>query len=105
MFDAGIETLFHDISPADLHPGRHIMTGPIFVEGVRAGDMLDVRYLRMTPRCRSGSNLAAHWGYLYGELGSKERVTIYKRSMSCFKSSCAATSAFPRRGSKRGPTS
>jgi acetamidase/formamidase len=78
MFDSAIETLFRDIPPADRHPGPHIMTGPIFVEGARAGDMLEVRYLRMTPRCRYGSNLAAHWGYLYGELGSKERVTIYK---------------------------
>src|ERR1700676_705221 len=78
MFDPAIETLFREIPPSDRYPGPHIMTGPIFVEGVRPGDMLEVRYLSMTPRCRYGSNVAAHWGYLYGELGSKERVTIYK---------------------------
>jgi acetamidase/formamidase len=33
--------------------------------------------LSMTPRCRYGSNLAANWGFLYKELGSKDRVTIY----------------------------
>jgi formamidase len=32
----------------------------------------------MLPRFRFGSNLAAHWGYLYRELGEKERVTIYE---------------------------
>jgi acetamidase/formamidase len=40
--------------------------------------MLEVRYLSMTPRCPYGSNFAAHWGYLYQELGAKERVTIYR---------------------------
>ena len=53
------------------------MTGPIYVEGAKPGDMLEVRYLQMTPRFRYGSNLAANWGYLYKEFGEKERVTIY----------------------------
>ena len=53
------------------------MTGPIYVEGAKPGDMLEVRYLRMMPRCSYGSNLAANWGYLYKEFGEKERVTIY----------------------------
>ena len=78
MFDPAIEALFAGIAPEDRRPGPHIMTGPIAVEGARPGDMLEVRYLRMTPRCRYGSNLAANWGYLYGELGRKERVTIYQ---------------------------
>ena len=54
------------------------MTGPIFVDDARPGDMLEVRYLRMTPRLRHGSNLAANWGYLYREFGERERVTIYE---------------------------
>jgi acetamidase/formamidase len=78
MFDATVEALFRGIPPEDRQPGPHIMTGPIYIEGVRPGDTLEVRYLRMTPRCRYGSNLAANWGYLYGELGSKDRVTIYR---------------------------
>ena len=78
MFDEGVETLYRGIPEAERYPGPHIMTGPIFVENARPGDMLQVRYLNMTPRCRYGSNLAAHWGYLYQELGSKERVTIYR---------------------------
>lgn len=78
MFDPGIEALYRGIPEHDRYPGPHILTGPIYVEGARPGDMLEVRYLNMTPRCRYGSNLAAHWGHLYQELGSKERVTIYQ---------------------------
>jgi acetamidase/formamidase len=78
MFDPGIEALFAGIAPHERHPGPHIMTGPIYVEDARPGDMLEVSYLSMTPRCRYGSNLAANWGYLYKELGGKDRVTIYR---------------------------
>jgi acetamidase/formamidase len=77
MFDAGIEALFAGVPALERQPGPHIMTGPIYVEGARPGDLLEVRYLSMTPRCRYGSNLAANWGFLYKELGSKDRVTIY----------------------------
>ncbi len=78
MFDPAIEALYRGIPEKDRYPGPHIMTGPIYVENARPGDMLEVRYLSMTPRCRYGSNLAAHWGHLYQELGGKERVTIYR---------------------------
>src|ERR1700691_5640201 len=70
MFDPTVEALFYGIPEEDRYPGPHIMTGPIYVENARAGDMLEVRYLSMTPRCPYGSNLAASWGYLYRELGS-----------------------------------
>jgi acetamidase/formamidase len=78
MFDPAIETLFGGVPPEERRPGPHIMTGPIHVEDARPGDMLEVHYLSMTPRCQYGSNLAANWGYLYRELGSKDRVTIYR---------------------------
>jgi acetamidase/formamidase len=78
MFDPAIEALYRGIPEEDRYPGPHIMTGPIFVENARPGDMLEVRYLSMVPRCRYGSNLAAQWGHLYQELGGKERVTIYR---------------------------
>ena len=78
MFDDGVEAIFTKIPPEDRNPGVHIMTGPIHVEGAKPGDILEVRYLSMTPRCRYGSNLAANWGYLYKEFGEKERVTIYQ---------------------------
>ena len=78
MFDASIEALFQGIPPEERSPGPHIMTGPIHVVDARPGDMLEVHYLTMTPRCYYGSNLAANWGYLYREFGSKDRVTIYR---------------------------
>ncbi len=78
MFDEGVEALFREIPETDRNPGVHIMTGPIWVEDAKPGDILEVRYLRMVPRCNYGSNLAANWGYLYKEFGEKERVTIYE---------------------------
>lgn len=78
LMDEGIEAIFNGIPSSDRNPGVHIMTGPIFLEDAKPGDILEVRYLSMTPRCRYGSNLAANWGYLYKEFGEKERVTIYQ---------------------------
>ena len=78
MMDEGVTAIFDAIPESDRNPGVHIMTGPIHVEGAKPGDILEVRYLSMTPRCAFGSNLAANWGYLYKEMGEKERVTIYQ---------------------------
>lgn len=78
MMDDGITAIFAEIPPEDRNPGVHILTGPIYVEDAKPGDVLEVHYLQMTPRLRYGSNLAAHWGHLYRELGEKERVTIYR---------------------------
>jgi acetamidase/formamidase len=83
LMDERIRTLYAGIPEDDRTPGVHIMTGPIFVEDARPGDVLEVRYLQMTPRCRYGSNLAANWGYLYKEFGEKERVTIYQIDPGC----------------------
>jgi len=77
MMDEPIQRLFREIPIADRRPGVHIMTGPIYVEDAQPGDMLEVRYLQMTPRMNYGSNLAASWGYLYREFDARERVTIY----------------------------
>lgn len=77
LMDARIEELYRGIPESDRYPGVHIMTGPIYVENARPGDMLEARYLDMRLRLPYGSNLAASWGYLYKEFGEKERVTIY----------------------------
>lgn len=78
MMDDAVREIYTGIPENDRNPGVHIMTGPIWVEGAKPGDMLEVRYLRMTPRFDYGSNLAANWGHLYREFGEKERVTIYR---------------------------
>ena len=77
LMDQGITDLFNGVPEEDRCPGVHIMTGPIYVEGAKPGDMLEVRYLEMETRLPYGSNLAASWGYLYKEFDEKERVTIY----------------------------
>nr|WP_295113688.1 acetamidase/formamidase family protein [uncultured Caulobacter sp.] len=78
MMDEAVTRIFREIPEDDRNPGVHIMTGPIYVEDAKPGDVLEVRYLRMVPRNNYGSNLAANWGYLYKEFGEKERVTIYE---------------------------
>ncbi|MDR7116188.1 acetamidase/formamidase family protein [Caulobacter sp. BE254] len=78
MMDEAVTRIFTEIPEDDRNPGVHIMTGPIYVEDAKPGDVLEVRYLRMVPRNNYGSNLAASWGYLYKEFGEKERVTIYE---------------------------
>jgi acetamidase/formamidase len=78
MMDKSVETIFNEVPVSDRHPGVHILTGPIYIEDAKPGDMLEVRYLQMIPRFNYGSNLAANWGYLYKEFGEKERITIYE---------------------------
>ena len=78
MMDKSVETIFNEVSVSDRYPGVHILTGPIYIEDAKPGDMLEVRYLQMIPRFNYGSNLAANWGYLYKEFGEKERITIYE---------------------------
>jgi len=95
MMDESVARIFAEVPEADRNPGVHIMTGPIAVEGARPGDMLEVRYLRMTPRFRYGSNLAANWGYLYREFDEKERVTIYALDESAHTASALYAYDFP----------
>jgi acetamidase/formamidase len=95
MMDDGITAIFNAISPEDRNPGVHLMTGPIFVKDARPGDVLEVRYLQMTPRLRYGSNLAANWGQLYQEFGEKERVTIYRLDEASQTAEAAFAYNFP----------
>jgi acetamidase/formamidase len=75
LMDAGIADVFDRVT--DRGPGPHLLTGPIAVEGARPGDVLQVDILEATPRLPYGSNLAAHWGFLYDEI-PVERVTVYE---------------------------
>jgi acetamidase/formamidase len=75
LMDAGIADVFDRVT--DRGPGPHVLTGPIAVDGARPGDVLQVDILEAAPRLPYGSNLAAHWGFLYGEI-PVERVTVYE---------------------------
>ena len=55
MMDEAVRRIYREVPEADRNPGVHIMTGPIYVKDAKPGDMLEVRYLRMTPRFRYGS--------------------------------------------------
>ncbi|MDR6531084.1 acetamidase/formamidase [Caulobacter rhizosphaerae] len=95
MMDEAVTRIFTEIPEDDRNPGVHIMTGPIFVEDAKPGDVLEVRYLRMVPRNSYGSNLAANWGYLYKEFGEKERVTIYELDQNTNTASALYAYDFP----------
>jgi acetamidase/formamidase len=95
MFDDGVKRIFDETPESDRYPGVHIMTGPIYVEGAKPGDMLEVHYLEMTPRLPYGSNLAASWGHLYKEMGEKERVTIYQFDAATNNASALFAYDFP----------
>jgi acetamidase/formamidase/AraC-like DNA-binding protein len=71
--------------------GVHICTGPIYVKNAEPGDVIEVHIEDMLPRPSRGpghegryfgSNVAAWWGYHYGELlkepKPRENVTIYE---------------------------
>jgi acetamidase/formamidase len=75
LMDTGVKAVYDNVK--DRGPGVHIMTGPIAVKGAEPGDTLMVRILKTQPRLPYGSNIAAHWGYLYNTF-KKERITIYK---------------------------
>ncbi|MFF2480048.1 acetamidase/formamidase family protein [Paenibacillus sp. NPDC058071] len=93
--DAGVEDIFHwnnqEKNESLRGPGVHIMTGPIAVKGAEPGDVLEVKILDMKLRPNGnekfagktyGVNVAANWGYLYGEMieepKKREVVTIYE---------------------------
>ena len=95
MMDEALRALYASVPEQDRNPGVHLMTGPVHVEDARPGDMLEVRYLQMLPRFRYGSNLAAHWGHLYQELGAKERVTIFELDESCNTASALYAYDYP----------
>src|SRR5580698_8688097 len=42
LMDAGIEAIFQGVPPGDRNPGVHIMTGPIYLEDAKPGDILEV---------------------------------------------------------------
>ncbi|MET0269950.1 MAG: acetamidase/formamidase family protein [Sphingomonas sp.] len=95
MMDCAITRIFDEVRPETRSPGVHIMTGPIWVEGAEPGDMLEVRYLSMSPRVPYGSNLAANWGHLYQEFGERERVTIYRLDANANTASALYAYDFP----------
>ncbi|NLK01278.1 MAG: formamidase [Clostridia bacterium] len=80
MMDDEIKELYEAIPEEDRGPGCHPVTGPIYVEGVEPGDVIECRVLdmRVRPTTPYGINFQANWGLLYDDLGKEEHVTLYK---------------------------
>ena len=78
MIDDGVRAVYEGIPEKERGPGVHIMTGPVYVEGAKAGDILEVKVLDMQPRIPYGCNFSANWGLLYNDFNKKEHVIIYK---------------------------
>ncbi len=75
--------------------GVHLLTGPVAIEDAEPGDVLEIRILDVRTRpCRHaphagrcfGSNVAASWGFQYGDLIEEPRprevVTIFELDTS-----------------------
>lgn len=85
--------------------GVHLCTGPIAVQGAEAGDVIELRILKINPRPSAnaayegkafGSNAATWWGFHYDHLltepKKREVVTIYE--VDCCGSHAKATYSF-----------
>jgi len=57
-----LRVLQEAVRPTDRPTGRHILTGPIFVEGAEPGDALEVRILDVTPRLPYGATSGSPGG-------------------------------------------
>ena len=79
MMDDGVRAVYEGI-PADKRgPGVHIVTGPIYVEGLKAGDVLEVKVLDMWPRLPYGCNVCTQKGLLCDDFVDKHaHGVIYK---------------------------
>lgn len=79
MMDEGVRAVYEGIPEDERAPGVHIITGPIFVEGAKPGDVLEVKVLDLWPRLPYGCNMATHRGLLCDEFNNKhEHGVVYK---------------------------
>ncbi|MGI6555624.1 MAG: acetamidase/formamidase family protein [Bacillota bacterium] len=78
MMDEGVRAVYESIPEEERGPGVHLLTGPVYVEGAKPGDVLEVKVLDMKPRLAYGCNFEANWGLLFEEFGKQERVNIYE---------------------------
>jgi acetamidase/formamidase len=93
--DPGIESIYRwttsEKGVSDRGPGVHVLTGPVYVCGAEAGDVLEVRIVDLKlkpsgnpqyPGKTFGSNAAAWWGFHYKNLSQepkpREVITIYE---------------------------
>jgi acetamidase/formamidase len=83
-----LRVLKEGVRPPDVPTGRHILTGPIFVEGAEPGDSLEVRILDVTPRIPYGATSGSPGGGTLGHLVPRpfQKVSLLdlKRNVGIF---------------------
>lgn len=82
MMDEQIREIYETVPVEDRGPGNHIPTGPVFVEGAKEGDVLEVKVLDMWPRLPYGCNFISNNGMLSNDFDRKQHVVIYKVDMA-----------------------
>ena len=79
MMDEGVKVLYDELP--DRGPGKHIVTGPITVEGAKKGGVLKVSALDIEPRLPYGSNQLAAHGTLNEDFDNKHYIVAYEADM------------------------
>ena len=93
LMDEGVKAIYDHFPIEDRAPGVHILTGPIYIEGAKPGDVLECRVLDLKPRLPYGINFQANWGLLYEEFDKTEYATLWEvdektataKTVFCFK--------------------
>ena len=76
MFDAEIQAIY-DYN-VGRHMGDHLITGPVYVNEAKVGDIIEMKIIDMKPRVNYGSNVLANWGNLSNDFNRKESIFIYE---------------------------
>ncbi|NLK01277.1 MAG: formamidase [Clostridia bacterium] len=105
MMDDEIRKIYDAININDRGPGCHILTGPIYIEGVGPGDILECRILDLQtrPNIPYGINFKANWGLLYDDFDQKEYVTLYEIDEEIAAAKAVFNYEFPGVLDKPGP--
>lgn len=94
LFDNAIKEIY-DFN-VGRHLGDHLMTGPVYIEGAEAGDILEMKVIEMKPRMPYGSNVLANWGNLSNSFNRNETIFIYEVDMETKTTYPIFTYPFPR---------
>jgi acetamidase/formamidase len=106
MMDDAIREIYETIKMEDRGPGCHPMSGMVYINGVKPGDVVECRVLdlRCRPTTPYGINFQANWGLLYDTLGKEEHVTLYKIDEKTATAEAVFTYKYPGfLGTKTGP--
>lgn len=106
MMDDEIRHLYDAVKMECRGPGCHPMSGMVYINGVKPGDVVECRVLDLSirPTTPYGINFQANWGLLYDTLGKEEHVTLYKIDEETASAEAVFTYKYPGfLGTKTGP--